>query len=113
MDSFIRTGIIWNRANPFSPRWVEAFGRTMECDVAIIGGGPAGSTAATLLKKYNPSLRVSIFERETFPRDHIGESLLPPISAILDEMGCWDKIEAADFPIKLGATYRWGKKPEL
>ncbi len=82
-------------------------------DVAIIGGGPAGSTAGTLLKKHNPALRIAIFEREVFPRDHIGESLLPPISAILQEMGCWDKIEAANFPIKLGATYRWGKNPEL
>lgn len=82
-------------------------------DVAIIGGGPAGSTTGTILKKYDPGLRVAIFERETFPRDHVGESLLPPICGVLDEMGCWDKIEAADFPIKIGATYRWGKSPEL
>jgi flavin-dependent dehydrogenase len=82
-------------------------------DVAIIGGGPAGSTVGALLKKYDPSLEVTIFERETFPRDHIGESLLPPISPILYEMGVWDKIDAADFPIKIGATYRWGKRPEL
>jgi flavin-dependent dehydrogenase len=81
-------------------------------DVAIIGGGPAGSTAGTLLKKYNPGLEVAIFEREIFPRDHIGESLLPPISPILEEMGCWDAIEAANFPIKIGASYRWGRSPE-
>src|SRR5271168_175695 len=82
-------------------------------DVAIIGGGPAGSTCASLLRKYAPGLKVAVFEREIFPRDHIGESLLPPISLILEEMGCWDKIEAADFPIKIGATYRWGRRPEL
>jgi flavin-dependent dehydrogenase len=85
----------------------------MEYDVAIIGGGPAGSTTGTLLKKYNPDLRVGIFERETFPRDHVGESQLPGISAVLDEMGCWDKVEAANFPIKLGGTYRWGRSREL
>lgn len=85
----------------------------MVYDVAIIGGGPAGSTAASLLKKYNPDRSVVIFEREKFPRDHVGESQLPPISLILDEMGCWEKVEAADFPIKIGATYRWGKSPEL
>jgi len=84
-----------------------------EYDVAIVGGGPAGSTAGAMLKLHNPDLRVAIFEREVFPRDHIGESLLPPISSILHEMGCWDKVEAANFPIKLGATYRWGKNPEL
>ena len=82
-------------------------------DVAIVGGGPAGSTAGTLLKKYNTDLKVIIIEREKFPRDHVGESQLPPISKILDEMGCWDKVEAADFPIKIGATYKWGKSPEL
>lgn len=82
-------------------------------DVAIIGGGPGGSTTGSLLKKYRPDLRVLILERESFPRDHIGESQLPPISAVLDEMGCWDKVEAAGFPIKVGATFRWGRAPEL
>jgi len=86
---------------------------SFEYDVAIIGGGPAGSTSACLLKKYNPALRVGIFERDTFPRDHVGESQLPPISGVLDEIGCWDKVEAANFPIKVGATYKWGKSPEL
>ena len=82
-------------------------------DVAIIGGGPAGSTTGTLLKKYNPNLEVLILEKEKFPRDHVGESQLPQISAILQEMGCWDKVEEANFPIKIGATYRWGKTPQL
>ncbi|MCC6677967.1 MAG: tryptophan 7-halogenase [Phycisphaerales bacterium] len=85
----------------------------VSCDVAIIGGGPAGSTCATLLKKYNPSLSVVLVEREKFPRDHIGESHLPIISAILDEMGVWDKVEGAGFPIKLGASYRWGQSEKL
>src|SRR5262245_61094267 len=82
-------------------------------DVAIVGGGPGGSTVGTLLKKYAPQLRVLILEREQFPRDHVGESQLPGISEVLDEMGCWDKVEAANFPIKIGATFRWGKSPEL
>ncbi|HEY2799222.1 MAG TPA: NAD(P)/FAD-dependent oxidoreductase [Chthoniobacterales bacterium] len=78
-------------------------------DVAIVGGGPAGSTAATLLKKYVPELRVLVLEKESFPRDHVGESLLPPICPILDEMGVWDAVEAANFPIKIGASYTWGR----
>lgn len=81
-------------------------------DVAIVGGGPSGSTVGTLLKRYAPHLSVAILEREAFPRDHIGESLLPPTSFVLDEMGVWDRVEAANFPIKIGATYRWGKDPE-
>ncbi|MDR3688116.1 MAG: NAD(P)/FAD-dependent oxidoreductase [Fimbriimonas sp.] len=84
----------------------------MNCDVAIIGGGPAGATVGTLLKKYNPDLDVVILEKERFPRDHVGESLLPAVTGVLDEMGVWDKVEAANFPIKLGATYRWGKQSD-
>lgn len=85
----------------------------MRTDVAIVGGGPGGSTLGTLLKKYRPELEVLILEREVFPRDHIGESQLPPISAVLHEMGCWDKVEAANFPIKVGATFRWGQSTDL
>ena len=85
----------------------------MNVDVAIIGGGPAGSTTGTLLKKYDPSLSVLILERERFPRDHVGESQTPPVSHVLAEMGCWEEVEAAGFPIKIGATYCWGKSREL
>lgn len=85
----------------------------MHYDVAIIGGGPGGSTTAGFLRKYNPECKVVILERDRFPRDHVGESQLPPISRVLEELGCWDKVEAANFPIKIGASYRWGKNPEL
>lgn len=82
-------------------------------DVAIVGGGPGGSTVGSFLKKYKPGLKVEIFERETFPRDHVGESQLPVIGPILDEIGVWDKVEAANFPIKVGGTYRWGNSDDL
>lgn len=82
-------------------------------DVAIIGGGPGGSTLGTLLRKYDPDKRILIVEKEKFPRDHVGESQLPGISMVLNEMGAWDKVEAANFPVKIGATFRWGKTPEL
>ena len=88
-------------------------GECCDYDVAIIGGGPAGSTCGNLLKKYAPQLKVLILEREKFPRDHIGESQLPIVSRILDEMGVWDEVERAGFPIKVGATYRWGKDDKL
>ncbi|MFN3341365.1 MAG: FAD-dependent oxidoreductase, partial [Flavobacteriales bacterium] len=44
-------------------------------DVAIIGGGPTGSTIASLLAR--DGHKVVVFEKEKFPRDHVGESLLP------------------------------------
>ena len=82
-------------------------------DVIIVGGGPGGSTCGSMLKKYAPELKVGIFEREVFPREHVGESLLPAVCKVLAEIGAWDKVEAADFPIKIGATYRWGATDEL
>lgn len=87
--------------------------RAEDVDVAIIGGGPAGTTCSTILRKYNPSLKVLVVEKEKFPREHVGESQLPPITPVLEEMGVWDKVEAANFPIKIGATYRWGSSPDL
>jgi flavin-dependent dehydrogenase len=82
-------------------------------DILIVGGGPGGSTTGGLLKKYRPDLSVLIVEREQFPREHVGESLLPPIGAILHELGVWDEVERANFPVKIGATFRWGRAGEL
>ncbi|MCB9845367.1 MAG: tryptophan 7-halogenase [Phycisphaeraceae bacterium] len=85
---------------------------THHYDVAIIGGGPSGTTAGSLLKKYDPALRAVILEKERFPRPHIGESQLPALAPVLDEMGVWDKVEAAGFPIKLGGSFTWGSDQE-
>src|SRR6187200_1147546 len=82
-------------------------------DVVIVGGGPGGSTLGGLIKKYRPNWSVLIAEREKFPREHVGESQLPHIGAVLEELGVWDAVEAAEFPVKIGATFRWGKEPEL
>ncbi|MBI4051096.1 MAG: tryptophan 7-halogenase [Elusimicrobia bacterium] len=79
------------------------------CDLVIIGGGPAGSTLGCLVKKYNPAASVILVERLAFPRHHIGESLLAAVAPVLKEMGVFEKIEAAGFPKKMGATYVWGK----
>jgi flavin-dependent dehydrogenase len=61
-------------------------------DVAIIGGGPAGSTAAILLAQ--AGRRVVLIEREKFPRFHIGESLLPYSMAAFDRLGVRAELEA-------------------
>ncbi len=77
-------------------------------DVVIVGGGPVGATVSTLLRKYNQDLSVLVVEKEVFPREHVGESLLPSIMPILDEMGVWEHMEEAGFPVKLGASLTWG-----
>lgn len=69
-------------------------------DVAIIGGGPAGSTAATLLAR--AGRRVIVCEREKFPRFHIGESLLPISMQTFTRLGVHEKFERAGFLRKYG-----------
>jgi flavin-dependent dehydrogenase len=86
-------------------------------DVAIIGGGPAGSACATYLAR--AGLKVVLFERETFPRFRIGESLLPLNLPILDELGLTEEMErrfirkyAANFSDRYGgrlARYPFAK----
>jgi flavin-dependent dehydrogenase len=74
--------------------------------VLVIGGGPAGSTAAGLLAKQG--IEVTLLEREHFPRYHIGESLLPSCRPILEALGVWPKVATAGFQPKGGAYYFWG-----
>src|SRR5437764_10954050 len=69
-------------------------------DVAIIGGGPAGSTAATLLAR--AGRRVIVIEREKFPRFHIGESLLPFSMNAFTRLGLHEKFSRAGFMKKFG-----------
>ena len=65
-------------------------------DVAIIGGGPAGSTAATLLSQ--AGRRVIVLERDKFPRFHIGESLLPFSMETFSRLGIQEKLRANFVP---------------
>jgi flavin-dependent dehydrogenase len=75
-------------------------------DAIVIGGGPAGSTAAALLAQAGK--KVLVLERETFPRFHVGESLIPYGNDVLRALGVWEKIEQAGFMPKLGAEFTLG-----
>src|SRR5215470_5298436 len=79
-------------------------------DVAVIGGGPGGSTAATALALRGRS--VVVLERERFPRFHIGESQLPWTNEILHALGVRDKIAASGFVEKWGASFRGPDGPD-
>ena len=74
---------------------------TYDFDFAVAGGGPAGTSAAIALAQRGRS--VVLFERDTFPRFHIGESLLSTANDSFAALGVAEKMKAARFPIKWGA----------
>jgi flavin-dependent dehydrogenase len=72
-------------------------------DVGIIGGGPAGSAMAGYLA--GAGIDCVVFERDIFPRPHVGESLVPSSTRVLGELGFLDQMESARFPRKYGAAW--------
>jgi flavin-dependent dehydrogenase len=75
-------------------------------DVLVIGGGPAGSTAATLLARKGFS--VTLLERERFPRFQIGESLLPYNNDLFERLGVADQLVTGEYHPKYGAEFLTG-----
>jgi len=73
------------------------------CDVAIIGGGPAGAAAACVLADLGR--RVVVFEREQFPRYHIGESMIPFTYPALERIGMLPKLRQSAFVKKYSVQF--------
>jgi len=80
-------------------------------DAIVIGGGPAGSTAATMMHK--KGLNVLLAERAEYPRFHIGESLLPANWTTWDKVGVGKKMEKSGQVVKLGARFNLFKRQEF
>lgn len=75
-------------------------------DVIVIGGGPAGTTAATLLAQQG--LAVTLLERDRFPRFQIGESLLPYNNDLFDRLGLTERLMEGEYVPKFGAHFLTG-----
>lgn len=78
------------------------------CDVLVIGGGPAGSSAATHLAQAN--IDVVLLERAVFPRNQVGESLIPHFWKFTDMTGVSEKIQQQGFLAKAGGITVWNNK---
>jgi flavin-dependent dehydrogenase len=72
-------------------------------DVVVIGGGPAGSTASALIAQQG--YKVQLFERERFPRFHIGESLIPETYWVLERLGMLEKMKKSRFVKKYSVQF--------
>jgi flavin-dependent dehydrogenase len=72
-------------------------------DVVVIGGGPAGSTVSTLLAQH--CCKVLLFERDRFPRFHIGESLIPETYWVFQRLKMLDKLRASPFVKKYSVQF--------
>jgi flavin-dependent dehydrogenase len=97
---------VWTQVHPVSRLSMkspaDAPHQINECDVLVIGGGPAGSTAAALLAQ--KGYRVTLIEKARHPRFHIGESLLPANLPLLEKLGVADQVRTIGME-KWGAEF--------
>src|SRR3954452_3960708 len=79
---------------------------THQYDVLVIGGGPGGSTAAMVLARRG--LKVCLLEKDRHPRFHIGESILPRTTPLIEELGLTEELAKLPQVPKLGAEFGMG-----
>jgi flavin-dependent dehydrogenase len=96
----------WGRVGPAAAQPLPEMKLQSSCDVVVIGAGPAGSSAAALLRK--AGLVPVVLEKQFFPRFVIGESLLPRCMDLLAEADLLGVAEAEGYAVKRGALFLRG-----
>ena len=79
----------------------------MKVDVAVIGGGPAGTASALTLRRYS-GLRVAVLERGEYSRPRVGETVGPGLQPLLAYLGLWETFLAAGHRPAQGTAAAWG-----
>lgn len=79
-----------------------------QCDVAVVGGGPAGCATALRLRQHDPDLAVALIEASGYTQERIGESLPPMTQPLLEGLGVWDRFCAQDHLRAFGTVSTWG-----
>ncbi|MCG8450484.1 MAG: tryptophan 7-halogenase [Pirellulales bacterium] len=80
---------------------MKAIGSQYDC--VVMGGGPAGSTAAALVAE--AGIKTLLVEREKFPRPHIGESLMPETYWVFERLGVLDQLRESPYAKKVGVQF--------
>jgi flavin-dependent dehydrogenase len=80
---------------------MKPFETTYDC--IIMGGGPSGSTVATLVAK--EGFKTLLVERDRFPRRHVGESLMPDSYFVFERLGVLDKLNKSSYARKVGVQF--------
>ena len=84
------------------------FDMLLRYDIAILGGGPAGTAFALSLKKHAPQLELAIIESSAYDRQRIGETLPPTVQPLLRQLGVWESFLAESHLPAYGTCSAWG-----
>jgi flavin-dependent dehydrogenase len=83
-------------------------GKTLNHDVVILGGGPAGAAAALSLRGHAPSLSVALVEQSGYDAPRVGETLPPTVQTVLEQLGVWETFLAGGHVPAYGTCAAWG-----
>lgn len=86
------------------------FDMLLRYDIAILGGGPAGTAFALSLKQHAPQLEVAIIESSAYDRQRIGETLPPTVQPLLKQLGVWESFLAESHLPAYGTCSAWGSR---